>query len=90
MDEHLFVEALTLIAAEMKFREKNPSSIERICHLMERMSQSAGPGVVRKAGIRPESHDMLSRLREKYPQYFTRFQKPDSLADIWGDRLLFK
>lgn len=75
IDEHLFVEGLALIAEEVLYKEPEPNTVERICFLMERMSQSDGPSVVlRKVGHNRnsciESQDMLVHLRNKYPEIF--------------------
>jgi hypothetical protein len=75
IDEHLFVEGLALIAEEVLYKEPEPNTVERICFLMERMSQSDGPAVVlRKVGHNRnsciESQDMLVHLRNKYPEIF--------------------
>jgi hypothetical protein len=72
IDEHLFIEALVLIANEVTYREPQPSHTEKICYLMERMSQSDGPLKVRKAqgANRSGEFDILSLLRRKYPQNF--------------------
>ena len=46
IDEHLFVEALALIAFEVKYREPQPSNPEKITMLIERMNTSEGPSKV--------------------------------------------
>lgn len=75
IDEHLFVEGLALIAEEVLYKEPEPNTVERICFLMERMSQSDGPEIVlRKVGHNRnfcvESQDMLIHLRSRYPEIF--------------------
>lgn len=46
IDEHLFVEALALTALEINYRDPQPSDLEKIIILMERMNQSGGPSKV--------------------------------------------
>lgn len=75
IDEHLFVEGLALIAEEVLYKEPEPNTVERICFLMERMSQSEGPTIVlRKVGHNrnscAECQDMLVHLRARYPEIF--------------------
>lgn len=73
IDEHLFVEGLALIAAEVKYRQPKSSIVERICCLMERLSQSSGPQKVLIAqgrGSNSESNDLLNSLKQVFPQYF--------------------
>ena len=75
IDEHLFVEGLALIAEEVLYKEPEPNTVERICFLMERMSQSNGPELVlRRVGHNRnscvESQDMLIHLRSRYPEIF--------------------
>lgn len=75
IDEHLFVEGLALIAEEVLYKEPEPNTVERICFLMERMSQSDGPAIVlRKVGHNRasciESQDMLIHVRARYPEIF--------------------
>ncbi len=48
LDENLFVEALALCALSSKAFEKDSGPIERILHLMEKMTQSQGIAKVKK------------------------------------------
>lgn len=85
IDEHLFVEGLALVAEEVLYKEPEPNTVERICFLMERMSQSDGPAVVlRKVGHNRnscvESQDMLVHLRYKYPEIFEFTASSQKLA----------
>ena len=93
IDEHLFVEGLALIAEEILYKEPEPNTVERVCFLMERMSQSDGPSIVlKKVGHNRasciESQDMLFHLRNRYPEIFeiaNQNQKvgfSDILADL--------
>jgi hypothetical protein len=77
IDEHLFVETLALVACEVVYPEPEPSPVEKVCLLMERMNQSAGPRTVllafghNRAGA-GETDDLLYYLREQYPQVFAK------------------
>lgn len=77
IDEHLFVETLALVACEVVYPEPEPSPVEKVCLLMERMNQSAGPRTVllafghNRAGA-GETDDLLFYLREQYPQVFAK------------------
>ncbi|KRX07195.1 hypothetical protein PPERSA_00352 [Pseudocohnilembus persalinus] len=75
IDQHLFVEALVLCALEIPFeKEQEPSNVEKICYLMERMNQSDGTKIVQKQNgqNRNSSYnmDLLHQLRKQYPQIF--------------------
>ena len=77
IDEHLFVETLALVANEVVYPEPEPSPVEKVCLLMERMNQSPGPKTVllatghNRAGM-PESDDLLCYLRDQYSYLFAR------------------
>jgi hypothetical protein len=78
IDEHLFVEALALIAAEVLYKEPEPNAVERICYLMERLGQSDGPQKVMIAcghnrAAAKESQDMTAFLRQRYPEVFQEY-----------------
>ena len=75
IDEHLFVEGLALIAEEISYKEPIPNTIEKICLLMERMSQSNGSSIALKKmshnrNSTLESKDMLTHLKNRYPELF--------------------
>jgi hypothetical protein len=73
IDEHLFIEALVLISNEITYKDPEPNATEKICYLMERMSQSEGPLKVRKAqgSNRSGEFDILNILHQKYPENFS-------------------
>ena len=79
IDHHLFVEALALVAAELEYSDPEVTATQRICHLMERLSDSQGPVVV---GVK--KFDMVGVFREKYPHFFqTRtIQKKPTFSDL--------
>ncbi|CAG9328947.1 unnamed protein product [Blepharisma stoltei] len=82
IDEHLFVEALALISAEVKYEDPNLNPIEKLCFLMERMSQSTGPvKILREQGHNRSSHgeihDLLALLKVRYPQILDHTQKKE-------------
>lgn len=77
IDEHLFIEALALAAFEVVYKEPQPSNIEKIVLLLERMNHSDGPRKVQMAygstrfGNNGEiGSDLTSLLRQSYPHYF--------------------
>lgn len=70
IDEHLFVEALALVAVENSSPQDN--ALKLICHLVERMAQSNGPERCMKANrVRPgEQTDILGLMKARYPEVF--------------------
>ena len=46
IDEHLFVEALALTAFEVVYKEPQPTDMEKVILLMEKMNYSDGPAKV--------------------------------------------
>ena len=74
IDQHLFVEALALIAAEVNYIRPTPTPVHRICFLIERMHQSTGPTIVlnSKSNSQPgvQRVDIISPLKERYPYIF--------------------
>lgn len=76
IDEHLFVESLALIAAEVLYKEPEPTPVERICFLLERMSQSQGLSKVllengHMRATAGECKDILFYLKNRYPEIFS-------------------
>ncbi|CAG9330376.1 unnamed protein product [Blepharisma stoltei] len=76
IDEHLFVESLALVAAEVLYKEPEPTPVERICFLMERMSQSEGLSKVliengHNRASAGECKDILVFLKARYPEIFS-------------------
>ena len=75
IDQHLFVEALALIAAEVSYIRATPTAVYRICFLIEKLNQSTGPIIVlnNKSNSQPaiQRVDIISPLRERYPYIFT-------------------
>jgi hypothetical protein len=68
IDEHLFIEALSLAAFEMNYRDPQPTDLEKVILLLERMNHTDGPAKVQKAFGRTrfgpgESNDMLYLVR---------------------------
>lgn len=49
IDEHLFVEALALTAFEVTYKQPQPSNLQKVLLLMEKMSHSEGPTKVKMA-----------------------------------------
>lgn len=46
IDEHLFIEALSLAALEMSYRDPQPTELEKVILLLERMNHTDGPAKV--------------------------------------------
>lgn len=91
IDEHLFVEALALISEEVKYEDSDLTAVEKVCYLMERMSQSKGPAKVLKQqghnrSSHGEIHDLLSLLKVRYAGILDHTQKKqlnfDDLASL--------
>lgn len=74
IDQHLFVEALALIAAEINYIRSTPTPVHRICYLIERLNQSTGPIIIlnSKSNSQPavQRVDIITPLRERYPSIF--------------------
>jgi hypothetical protein len=74
IDQHLFVEALALIAAEINYIRPTPTPVHRICYLIERLNQSTGPIIVlnSKSNSQPavQRVDIITPLRDRYPSIF--------------------
>ena len=74
IDQHLFVEALALIAAEINYIRPTPTPVHRICFLIERLNQSTGPIIVinSKSNSQPaiQRVDIIGPLKERYPYIF--------------------
>lgn len=74
IDQHLFVEALALIAAEINYIRPTPTPVHRICYLLERLNQSNGPSIVAnsksnaQAGV--QRCDIITMLKDRYPDIF--------------------
>ena len=90
IDEHLFVEALALVALEMNL-STDPPPVHRLCLLVEKMSQSGGPArVMQSLGhgrTNTETQDLLAKLRAQYPNYLApRAISQPSLKDLLGSK----
>ena len=74
IDEHLFTEAVALCAFEVQYKEPEPSEVEKIIFLMERMSQSKGIQISQKKSgnsrMNLGKNDLISQIRSKFPEYF--------------------
>lgn len=75
IDEHLFIELLVLWALEVYYRDPQPSPIEKIIYLVEKMTQSSGPAIFRTRKGRNgagsgEWNDFLLHLKLNYPYFF--------------------
>jgi hypothetical protein len=90
IDEHLFVEAIAVISSLVMYREPEPGVVERICYLMERMSQSPGPEKVllgngHNRATTGDPTDMLGLMRAKYPQMFGETVVKEGFDDLLMD-----
>ena len=75
IDEHLFIELLVLCSLEVYYRDPQPSPIEKIIYLVEKMTQSSGPAIFRTRKGRNgagsgEWNDFLLHLKLNYPYFF--------------------
>jgi len=49
IDQHLFIEALAIFSFEVCYTGvKQPSNIEKVCFILEKMNQSKGPILIQK------------------------------------------
>lgn len=74
IDEHLFTEAIALCSFEVQYKEPEPSEVEKIIFLLERMSQSKGIQIAQKSSgntrMNTAKYDLISVVRAKFPEYF--------------------
>ena len=73
IDDHLFVEALALISAEINYEDPFAAPVEKICWFVERLSQSEGPEKVLKhlghnRSTAGEAPDLIVLLKNRYPE----------------------
>jgi hypothetical protein len=92
IDQHLFIESIALCAFEMQYSDPQPTNIEKICYLLERMNQSDGPSIVQKSqGLTRSpsgaSWDILFHIRKKYPHFFG-ITTPSTAEKVTFDDLL--
>lgn len=75
IDQHLFIEALALVAAEIHCSNLALSPVHRVCLLVERLSQSSGPIVVgtnmKMSQPTVRKVDILLPFRKRYPEVFS-------------------
>lgn len=92
LDEALFTEAIGMCAIEGKtLEEENVSTAQKIVFLLERMSQSRGPGVVMRLSGQtritplmhknkvfscPNPHHLTYLFREEMPKLFPKAPTP--------------
>ena len=75
IDEHLFIELLVLWSLEVYYIDPQPTPIEKIIYLVEKMTQSDGPAIFRTQKGRNgagsgEWNDFLLHLKLNYPYFF--------------------
>lgn len=75
IDEHLFIELLVLWSLDVYYRDPQPTPIEKIIYLVEKMTQSSGPAIFRTRKGRNgagsgECNDFLLHLKLNYPYFF--------------------
>ncbi|CAI2376916.1 unnamed protein product [Moneuplotes crassus] len=78
IDEHLFVELLALCSLEVYYIDPQPSPIEKIIYLVEKMTQSSGPAIFRTQKGRNgagsgECNDFLLHLKLNYPSKYDSY-----------------
>lgn len=76
LDLRTCIDALILLANDIEYASPQPSAVEKICTLAERMNQSEGPvSALRKYSqrrITSEAQDLLQPLKIKFPHFFTK------------------
>lgn len=78
IDEHLFIELLVLWSLEVYYIDPQPSPIEKIIYLVEKMTQSSGPAIFRTQKGRNgagsgEWNDFLLHLKLNYPSKYDAY-----------------
>lgn len=82
IDQHLFVEALALIAADVQYSISSLTPVHRICYFIERLNQSQGHDIVGRTSKKPlQRVDMVGGLKAKYPQVFAH-RRPSTHHDL--------
>ena len=76
LDLRTCIDALILLANDIEYASPQPSVVEKICTLAERMNQSEGPvSALRKYSQRrvtSEAQDLLQPLKTRFPHFFTK------------------
>ena len=91
LDEDRFVKALGLCALESKAFDVSSNKIERILHMLEKISQSPGVSKARnklgKIRAALDDIDPLITLREKYKDYFSEEAAYKNPKEVLGEVL---
>ncbi len=86
IEQSLFIDLLSLIALDIIYPEPEPSPIEKILVLMEKLSQSEGGNmrVINTGNNRVgDSNDFLDEFKKNYPEYFNnKNKKKETFMDI--------
>ena len=86
IEQSLFIDLLSLIALDIIYPEPEPSPIEKILVLMEKLSQSEGANmrVIKTGNNRVgDSNEFLDEFKKNYPEYFNnKNKKKETFMDI--------
>lgn len=76
LDLRTCIDALILLANDIEYASPQPSTVEKICTLAERMNQSEGPvNALRRYSQRrvtSEAQDLLQPLKTRFPHFFVK------------------
>ena len=76
LEERVCMEALVVVSSEIEYAAPQPSPIEKVCLLLERMNQSQGPvKALREFGQRnvtSEVQDLLVPMKQRFPEFFMK------------------
>jgi hypothetical protein len=86
IEQSLFIDLLSLIALDIIYPEPEPSPIEKILVLMEKLSQSEGSNMrVKKTGNNRigDCNEFLEDFKKFYPEYFdNKNKKKNTFMDL--------
>ena len=86
IEQSLFIDLLSLIALDIIYPEPEPTPIEKILVLMEKLSQSEGANmrVIKTGNNRVgDSNEFLDEFKKNYPEYFNnKNKKKETFMDI--------
>jgi len=90
IDQHMFIEALALIALEIPYLAPQPSDMQKIVNLLEKLNNSEGPVIVRlHMGVTRHNNgpswDIVNDVRIHYPELF---RVEDEMTDSEAEKIL--
>ena len=94
IEQSLFVDILALCANEIVFPEPEPTPVEKMLILMEKLSQSEGPEkIIKQIGnnrmMSEDTLNLLDEFKEEYPSFFEiKEERKDDFMDLMSGETL--